>query len=118
MADDLFGDIVIGRNSVRYSDRVGHYVTAEQSAVLHRTAEALGKIAVDDRYPADALGAQCMEMRIGETRGRNEHGVPNCTISAMLSLQFKVVFGNDEGLECWVREAVVRGMVEEDGYSP
>ena len=118
MADELLGDIVIGRNTVGYSDRVGHYVTPEQEAVLYRTAKALGKVAVNDRYPADALGAQCMEVTIGETRGRNEHGVPNSSIGAMLSIQFKDVVGNDEGLDAWIREAVVRGMVEEDGYNP
>jgi len=119
MADELLGDIVIGRNTVRYSDRVGHYVTHEQSEVLRRTAEALGKVAIDDRYPADALGAQCMELwTISGTGGRNEHGVPNNSINGMLTAQFENVYGNVEGLEWRTKAILVRGMAKEDGYIP
>ena len=89
MTDGLSGDIVIDNQTVRFSDNVGHYVTNEQVAVLYRTAEWLGKIAVQDRYPTDPVFADCTEMLYGWHRPcrRNEHGVPEESVWDSMIIQ-------------------------------
>ncbi len=87
MTHDLSGDIVIDEG-VRFSDRVGSYVTNEQVAVLYQTAERLGKIAVPDRYPTDPLMASLIETGYGGRKSkRNEHGVPEEYVWAMMKSQ-------------------------------
>lgn len=81
---DLVGDIVIKDNTVEFSDGVGHTVTDDQVALLHRVAERLGKCPVNDRYPANPVFADATETIYGAYSrtslmrmcGRNEHGVP------------------------------------------
>ena len=93
MSDDLSGDIVIDDNAVRFSDNVGKYATNEQVAVLYRTAERLGKVAVDDRYPADPFQAHALEMvyktNAASPISRNEYGVPNDSILDSMVRQLK-----------------------------
>lgn len=96
MVDELLGNIVIQGDAVRFSDRVGHYVTPEQVAVLHRTAAALGKYAVDDRYPTDPNMARGIEFLYSirsslDSDKRNEHGVPECTIMSSILTQARQV---------------------------
>ena len=83
MPDALAGDIVIDGNTVRYSDRVGSRVTVEQESLLLRTADKLGKFAVQDRYPTSSFFAHGIEMLYASNRPcfRNEHGVPEQAIS-------------------------------------
>ena len=83
MTDALAGDIVIDGNTVRFSDRVGHYVTNEQISLLQKTADKLGKFALQDRYPAGSTFSSTMETCYGWHRPcwRNEHGVPEEKIS-------------------------------------
>jgi len=120
MADELLGDIVIGRNSVRFSDRVGHYATSAQVAVLCRTAAKLGKFAVNDRYPTDSASASCLEMLADsrdsglffERAGRNEHGVPYFLIDGSLGVQYSAVTGEDYH---WaIAQVCARRIVESD----
>jgi len=87
MTDDLSGDIVIEKDCVRFSDKVGKYVTGEQTAVLYRTAERLGKFAVDDRYPTNAVLASCIETCYGSSVKRNKYGVPEEHLFSMLKIQ-------------------------------
>jgi len=98
MADELLGDIVIDGNTVRFSDRVGNVVTTEQSEVLRRTAEALGKFAINDRYPADSMDAHVIEVTYGaldswKYQGRNEHGLPVAEQFDRNWREFKRLFG-------------------------
>jgi len=81
--DALSGDIVIDGNTVRFSDSVGHRVTNEQMCLLQRTADKLGKFAVQDRYPANAVFSGVMEQCYGTNSPswRNEHGVPEQSVS-------------------------------------
>jgi len=101
MVDELLGDIVIDGNCVLYSDRVGRYVTPEQKAVLLRTAEALGKIAIDDRYPADPMEADNVEFFHGASElsrllGRNEHGLPKNEFHRSIVRQADRLYGRGD----------------------
>lgn len=89
MTDDLSGDVVIDEHAVRFSDKVGSYVTNEQVAVLYRTAERLGKVAVDDRYPTNPVMASLLETMYGRNCRRNEHGVPTDSIFDSIKIQFE-----------------------------
>ena len=93
MTDALGGDIVIDKNAVRFSDSVGSRVTNEQVAVLYRTAERLGKVAVQDRYPTDPDFSSFLETRYGSLSPskcrRNEHGVPEESIIESIKYQFE-----------------------------
>jgi len=79
MTDALSGDLKITATGVEFSDKVGSHVTDEQICLLYRTADKLGKIPVDDRYPANPATAAGMETMYGWHRPcrRNEHGVPS-----------------------------------------
>jgi hypothetical protein len=93
MADETSGDIVIEGNAVRFSNSVGRYATNEQTAVLYRTAERLGKVAIADRYPTDPVLANGFEELYHDASpldrglGRNKHGVPNFLLASSLCRQ-------------------------------
>jgi hypothetical protein len=91
MRDVLAGDIIIDDFAVRFSDRVGKYVTNEQVAVLHQTAERLGKVAVQNRYPTDPDLARGIEMLYGWkiSCSRNEFDVPHDLILSKMKYQLE-----------------------------
>ena len=85
----IVGDIVIEDNAVRFSESVGHVVTTAQTAILLQTAERLGKIAIEDRYPLNSISADYLETYYSRNEPRNAHGVPERYITDSIMSQFR-----------------------------
>jgi len=90
----IVGDLLIEDNAVRFSPGVGHVVTNAQTAILTQTANRLGKIAVNDRYPSDPMFADYLETIYSRKEPRNEHGVPERSIMDSIMAQYKELHGD------------------------